>query len=83
MKVLIEEFSVLSQVHPGEAVYVVIRREEAFKPSRWFKGAFQVDLYVGAYCLARNYYGLTEIQAREVVIRYVLEQVDGISPSLN
>ena len=83
MNVLIEKFSVSSHVHPGEAVHVAIWRDMAHESSSWRKGAFVVDLHVGAHRLERNYYGLTESQAREAVFRYLLEQVDGIAPPLH
>jgi len=33
--------------------------------------------------LEENYHGLTERQAKETVLRYLVEQVDGIAPSLH
>ncbi|AKZ64669.1 hypothetical protein F506_20215 [Herbaspirillum hiltneri N3] len=83
MQVLIEKFSISSKVHPGEEVHVTIQRDTAYESIRRLKGTFQVDLYVGAHRLEQNYYGLTESQAKETVLRYLLEQVDGIAPPLH
>ena len=33
--------------------------------------------------LEQNYHGLTQRQAKETVLRYLLEQVDGIAPPLH
>ncbi|QJQ03442.1 hypothetical protein C798_25355 [Herbaspirillum rubrisubalbicans Os34] len=81
---LIEAFSVLSDVHPGELVYVCIRRDLAFHPGCRLNGPYSVDLHVGSsYRLAKNYVGLSLGEANEVALRYLLKHGDGIAPMLH
>ncbi len=81
---LIEAFSVLSDVHPGEFVYVSIRRDLAFHPGCRLNNHYSVDLYVGSsYRLAKSYVGLGLGEANEVALRYLLKHVDGVAPTLH
>ncbi|VVE49713.1 hypothetical protein PEP31012_04636 [Pandoraea eparura] len=81
---LVEAFSVLSEVHPGESVYVCIRKDLAFRPSCRLNGPYWVDLHVGSsYRLAKSYAGLSLGAANEVALRYLLKHVDGIGPWLH
>lgn len=81
---LVEVFSVLSDVHPGEFVYVCISRDAAFHSGCRLNGPYLVDLHVGSsYRLAKNYVGLSLSEANEVALRYLLKHVDGIAPGLH
>lgn len=81
---LVEAFSVLSDVHPGEFVYVCIRRDPAFHSGCRLNGPYSVDLHVGSSCrLAKNYVGLSLGGANEVALRYLLKHVDGVAPTLH
>lgn len=81
---LVEAFSVLSDVHPGEFVYVCIRRYPVFPPGCRLNGPYLVDLHVGSSCrLAKNYVGLSLGEANEVALRYLLKHVDGVAPALH
>jgi len=81
---LIEEFAVPSGIHQGESVHVRIRRDVALRPGCRLNGNYLVDLHVGASCrLAENYAGLSLRTAKEIALRYLLEHVDGIAPSLH
>lgn len=81
---LVEAFSVLSDVHPGDFVYVCILKELTFRPGCRLKGPYSVDLHVGSSCrLAKNYAELSLGTANEVALRYLLKHVDGITPWLH
>lgn len=80
----VELFSVPSVVHPGESVYVSIRKDLAFRPGCRLSGPYLVDLHIGpSYRLAKNYSGLSLGAAKEVALRYLLEHVDGVAPWLH
>lgn len=71
---LIEEFSVLSDVHPGEFVYVCISRDAAFHLGCRLNGPYSVDLHVGSsYRFAKSYAGLGLREANEVALRHLLK----------
>lgn len=81
---LVEAFSALSDAHPGEFVYVCIRRDPEFQPGCRLNGPYLVDLHVGSsYRLAKSYVGLSLGEANEVALRYLLKHVDGIAPMLH
>jgi hypothetical protein len=81
---LVEQLSILSDVHPGEFVHICIRRDLGFHPGCKLNGPYLVDLHVGPlYRLAKNYAGLSRGAAHEVVLRYLLEHVDGIASLLH
>ncbi len=81
---LVEAFSVLSDVHPGEFVYVCIRRDPAFHSGCQPNGPYSVDLHVGSSSrLAKSYVGLGLGEANEVALRYLLKHVDGVAPTLH
>ena len=81
---LVEVFSVLSDVHPGEFVHVCIRRDPTFDPGCRLEGPYLVDLYVGSsYRLAKSYVGVGLGEANEVALRYLLKHVDRVAPTLH
>jgi len=77
---LIEDFSIPSAIHSGEAVHVCIRKDLSVRPGYRLNGPYLVDLHVGpTNRLARHYAGMSRLDANRVALHYLLEHVDGIA----
>lgn len=75
-----EEFSVPSEVC-NTTVKVRLRRQLSHKPTRFSPGPYFLDLSVGS--IHYPYYGVDEKSAREAAVRFLLEHVNGIAPTLH
>lgn len=76
----VEEFSVASEVSDA-TVTVKLRRMLNHKPTRFISAPYCLNLTVAG--VARQYYGIDELRARETAARFLLEHVKGIAPPLH
>ncbi|MFL9864166.1 hypothetical protein PQR67_08300 [Paraburkholderia fungorum] len=78
----IEDFEVESEVYgDGTTVRVLLRRQLNFRPSRFARGPFWLDLTVGSK--HESYWNVPEETAREAACRFLLRHADGVAPAIN
>lgn len=80
---LVDEYSVISHVREDHPVSIQILRELAFIPNPQFprNGAYLVHLSSGGVTESRCC--ISEADAREVTVRFILKEVYGILPTLH
>lgn len=76
----IEEFSVHSEI-ADTTVRIRLRRKVHYKPTRFSRGPFWLDLHAGSVHVP--YYGVDEQVAKEAAARFLLKHISGIAPSVH
>lgn len=77
---IVEDFEQASCIHEdGTTVRVTLRRRLDYQPSWVTSGPYWLDLHVGGR--HTPHYGLSEIKAREMACRFLLEHVNGVAPT--
>jgi len=76
----LEDISVASEISDATIV-VRLRRQLDYQPSRFTSGPYWLDLRVGG--VHKPYYCVDQRTAKEAAIRFLLEHVKGIAPSVH
>lgn len=76
----LEDISVASEIG-DTTVTVRLRRQLNYQPSRFTSGPYWLDLRVGS--VHKPYYCVNQQVAKEAAMRFMLEHVTGIAPSVH